>query len=98
MARKDAAKNENFNEIIFYLKIQYLPHNDERRTFIEDIPNKEDRSPFEEKFDYLKTFSKSMKEVENMSLNNKVSLGGWISTAVKVFRRDKDMLRENLSG
>ena len=39
-----------------------------------------------------------MKEVENMSLNNKVSLGGWISTAVKVFRRDKDMLRENLSG
>ena len=99
LARKDAAKNEkNFNEIIFYLKIQYLPHNDERRTFIEDILNKEDRSPFEEKFDYLKTFSKSMKEVENMSLNNKVSLGGWISTAVKVFRRDKDMLRENLSG
>ena len=99
LARKDAAKNEkNFNEIIFYLKIQYLPHNDERRTFIEDIPNKENRSPFEEKFDYLKTFSKSMKEVENMSLNNKVSLGGWISTAVKVFRRDKDMLRENLSG
>ena len=99
MARKDAAKNENnFNEIIFYLKIQYLPHNDERRTFIEDILNKEDRSPFEEKFDYLKTFSKSMKEVENMSLNNKVSLGGWISTAVKVFRRDKDMLRENLCG
>ena len=43
LARKDAAKNEkNFNEIIFYLKIQYLPHNDERRTFIEDIPNKED--------------------------------------------------------
>ena len=99
MACKDPAKNEkNFNEIIFYLKIQYLAHNDERRTFIEDIPNKEDRSPFEEKFDYLKTFSKSMKEVENMSLNNKVSLGGWISTAVKVFRRDKDMLRENLSG
>ena len=99
LACKDAAKNEkNFNEIIFYLKIQYLPHNDEWRTFIEDIPNKEDWFPFEEKSGCLKNFSKSMKEVENMSLNNKVSLGGWISTAVKVFRRDKNMRRENLPG
>ena len=99
LAGKDAAKNKkNFNEIDFYLKIQYLPHNDERRTIIEDIPNEEDQFPFEEKSDYLRTFSKSMKEVENMSLKNKVSLGGWISTAVKVFRRDKNMRRENLPG
>ena len=37
--------------------------------------------------DYLKTFSKSIKEVENMSLKNKVLLGGWISKAVKVWRK-----------
>ena len=39
--------------------------------------------------DYLKSFSKSVIEVQNMTLKNKVLLAGWISTAVKVFRRDK---------
>ena len=33
-----------------------------------------------------------------MSLKNKVSLGGWISTAAKVFRLDRNMRGENLSG
>ena len=33
-----------------------------------------------------------------MSLKNKVLLGGWISTAVKVFRRDKNICGENLLG
>ena len=45
--------------------------------------------------DYLKTFSKSVIEVENVTLKNKVLLGGWLSTAAKVFRRDK-MRGENL--
>ena len=39
--------------------------------------------------DYLKTFSKSVIEDENITLKNKVLLGGWLSTAAKVFRRDK---------
>ena len=33
-----------------------------------------------------------------MSLKNKVLLGGWISTAVKVFRREKNRSGENLPG
>ena len=39
--------------------------------------------------DYLKTFSESAIEVENMTLKNKVLSGGWIVTASKVFRWDK---------
>ena len=42
--------------------------------------------------DYLKSFSKSIKENENMSFKNKVLMGGWISTVARVFRRDKNML------
>ena len=39
LARKPVVKNDlkNVNEIIFYLKNQYLPHNEERGAFIEDI-------------------------------------------------------------
>ena len=33
-----------------------------------------------------------------MSLKNKVLMGDWISTAARVFRRDKNMLGENLPG
>ena len=35
-------------------------------------------------------------EVEFMSLKNKALLGGWISTAAKVFRREKNIRGENL--
>ena len=89
MVRKDDAKCgvENIYEMLFYLKNNYLPHTEEQ-TFIEDIPQ-DDRFSFEEMSDYLKTFSKSVIEVENTTLKNKVLLGGWISTAGKVFRRDK---------
>ena len=99
LALKAVAKNDvkNLNEIIFYLKNQYLPHNEGRGAFIEDIPNQEDRS-FEEISDYLKTFSKSIRENENMSWKNKTSMGDWVSTAVKVFKRDKNILGENLHG
>ena len=45
--------------------------------------------------DYLKNFSKSVIEVENMTLKNKVLLGGWVSTAAKVFRRDKNLRVKN---
>ena len=99
MAFKAVVKNDakNVKEIIFYLKKQYLPHNEEPGAFIEDIPSQEDRS-FEEIPDYLKIFLKSIKENENMSLKNKVLMGGWISTAARVFRRDKNILGENLPG
>ena len=33
-----------------------------------------------------------------MSLKNKVLMGGWVSTAAKVFRRDKNMRGENVPG
>ena len=36
---------------------------------------------------YLKAYSKSAVEVENVK--NKVLFGGWLSTAAKVFRRNK---------
>ena len=45
--------------------------------------------------DYLKNFSKSVIEVENVTLKNKVLLGGWVSTAAKVFRRDKNLRVKN---
>ena len=49
MDRKDAVKNEkNVNEMIFYLKNQYLPHNEEQGTFIENIKS---RRPAFEKLD-----------------------------------------------
>ena len=53
---------------------------------------------FEAITNYLKTFLKSIKEVENMNLKNKTLLGVWISMASKVFRRDKSMGKKNLLG
>ena len=48
--------------------------------------------------DSLKTFLKSIKEVENISLKNKILLGDWISTAAKIFRRDKNVRGKDLPG
>ena len=50
LARKDVVKNEvkNVGETVFYLKTQYLPHNEKQGiTFIEDVPNQEDQFTFE---------------------------------------------------
>ena len=71
----------------FYLRKNYSTHT-EQRARIDDIPQ-DDKLSFEEMSDYLKTFSKSVIEVENMTLKNKVLLRVWLSTAAKVFRRDK---------
>ena len=80
LARKAAIKNvKNVMKQCFYLKNQYLPDNEEQRTFIEDIPSQEDILSFEVITDYIKTFSKSIKEVENMSLKKKALLSNWIS-------------------
>ena len=81
LARKAAIKNVKKHVVkhCFYLKNQYLPRNEEQRTFIEDISSQEDILSFEVITDYIKTFSKSIKEVENMSLKKKAFLGSWIS-------------------
>ena len=44
------------------------------------------------------SFSGSVGDVENMSLKNKVLLGGWISMVARVFKREKNMHGENLPG
>ena len=89
LARKDAGKSstKNIHEMLFYLKKNYSPHNEEQAR-IDDIPQYHSFS-FEEMPNYLKTYSKSVIEVENMILKNKVLFGGWLSTTAKVFRRDK---------
>ena len=88
LACKDAGKNrvENIYEMIFYLRRNYLTYTEERAR-IDDILHY--RFSFKEMSDYLKTFSKSVIEVKNMTLKNKVLLGGWLSTAAKVLRCNK---------
>ena len=77
----------NIDEIIFYLKCQYLAYNAQERTFIPNISSKENMPSFEAITGYLKTFSKSIKEDENMGLKNKTVIGGWILITSKVCRR-----------
>ena len=60
------AKMVNIDEIIFYFKSQYLAHDEGQRTFIQPILREENMLPFEAITGYLKTFSKSIKEDENM--------------------------------
>ena len=74
----------NIEEIIFYLTSQYLEHNPQDRTFIPNIPSEE--PSFEAVTGNLRTFSKSIKENENMSLKNKSLIGGWLIMASKVYR------------
>ena len=87
MVRK--VKNERMvkiDEMIFYLKSQYYAHNDEERTFIANILSEENMPSFEAITGYLKTFSKSIKEDENMGLKNKTLIGGWILITSKVYK------------
>ena len=74
-----------------------MPYEEERGAFIEDIKSRDDQS-FEEISDRLKTFAKSMKENENFSLKCKTLMGGWLLTAARIFRRDKNMLGKSLPG
>ena len=64
----------NIDEIFFYLKPMYSAHNEEPRTFINNIPT--DEPSFEAMTNHLKTFSKCIKDDENMSLKNKCLFGG----------------------
>ena len=76
----------NNDEIIFYLKSMYSTHNEDPRTFINDIPTEE--PSFEKITNYLKAFLKCIKDDENMTLKNKCSFGGWILMALKVYRKE----------
>ena len=67
------------------MKSKCSAHSEEPRIFIYDIPSEE--PSFEAITGYLKTFSKSIKKDENMSLKNKFLIGGWILMASKVYRR-----------
>ena len=49
-------KTGNIDEIIFYLKSQYLAHNNEQRNFIQ-LPSKENIPSFEAITDSQKSFS-----------------------------------------
>ena len=63
----------------------YSTHNEETRFFINDIPNEE--PSFEAMTKYLQTFSKYIKDDENMSLKNKCLFGGWILMASKLYKK-----------
>ena len=75
----------NIEGIIFSLKSMYSTHNEETRFFINDIPNEE--PSFEAMTKYLQTFSKYIKDDENMSLKNKCLFGGWILMASKLYKK-----------
>ena len=66
----------SIEEIIVYLKSQYLEHNHQDRTFIPNISS--EKPSLEAITGNLKTFSKSIKDDENMSLKNKSLIGGWL--------------------
>ena len=60
LIRKEKRKKTvNIDEVIFHLKSVYSTHNEEPKTFIDDIPT--DEPSFEAMTKHLKTFSKMMK-------------------------------------
>ena len=67
--KEKSEKTVNIDEIIVYLKSTYSTHKEEPRTFIH-IPTKE--PSFQAITNYLKTFSKSIKEDENIKLKKQV--------------------------
>ena len=84
--KEKTEKTVNIDEIISYLKSMYSTHDEEPRTFIDDIPT---YAPFFEVMtNRLKTFSKCTKDNENISLKNKCLFGGWILIASKLYRKE----------
>ena len=88
------AKNQkviNIEEIIFYLKFQYLEHNPQGRTFTPNILSEE--PSFQAITGNLKTFSKSIKEHKKIGLKNESLIGGWLLTAANIYRRQNFSFR-----
>ena len=82
------AKNQkliNIEEMICYLKSQYLEHNSENRTFIPDIPIEE--PSFKVITSNLNFFLKSIKDHKNKGFKNKPLIGGWLLMAAKRYKR-----------
>ena len=81
LIHKAAIKNAtrmNIHEIIFYLKSRFPTDNRNQITFIQDIPSQGDIPSFEAISEDQKTFSKPMKEDENIeyvSLKNNFLFG-----------------------
>ena len=65
ICKAKSAKTENIDEIIFYLGSKYSAYNEEPRTLLNDIPEKE--PSFKEITNYLKTFSESIKKDQDES-------------------------------
>ena len=88
---KDVEKNKkNVDEVIFYLKSAVSTAQSRAKNNFEDVPSQEDQFIFETISARLKLFSRSTREAENTTLKSKVLLGPWVSTAAKVFRRQKN--------
>ena len=77
----------NIDEMIFYLKSMYCTHNEESKIFFDDIPTGE--PSFEAMTNHLKSFSKCIKDDENMRLKDKCLFYRWILMALKLYRKDK---------
>ena len=57
----------------------YSTHNEESRTFIDDIPTNEPS---------FEAMTNRIKGYENISLKNKCLFGGWILMASKLYRKE----------
>ena len=87
---KDVGKDcaENINKIAFYLKSNHSNHNREQAR-VDNITQDDRYISFEEMSNRLKTYSKSITDVENTTLKNKALFGRWLETAFIVCRRDR---------
>ena len=90
------AKKMDIDEIISYLKFQYLTSNKDQVTFVKNLPSIEEVIFLKRIQEALKIISEYMKDDENMSLRNKALFGRWMSVARKICKRDKVIEGKNL--
>ena len=76
----------SWNDFLF--KKNYSTNN-KQQARVDDIPQDGCSVSVEEMSNRLKTYSKSITEVENTTLKNKVLLEEWLSTAFKVYRHNR---------
>ena len=86
----------DIDEIISYLKSQHSTNNKDQIIFIKNFPSIQEVFSFEGILEELKIISEYMKDGENMNLRNKDLLGGWMSVARMVYKRDKLIERKSL--
>ena len=86
----------DIDQLISYLKSQYLINNKDQITFVKNFPIIKEMPSFEGIQEELNITSKYMKDDENMGLRNDYLFGGWIAVAKMVYKRDKLIERKNL--